>query len=72
VRRSAARFLLVSGEPAPGGAHGATAEIRTVLSTWCTLRSCSAEKQDGVPVTKLSLIAFPTRELFMEKIEDSI
>ncbi|MEY8880445.1 hypothetical protein [Donghicola sp. XS_ASV15] len=28
------------------------------------------EKQDGVPVTELSLIAFPTRELFLEKIDD--
>jgi hypothetical protein len=28
------------------------------------------EKQDGVPVSELSLIAFPTRELFLEKIED--
>ncbi len=28
------------------------------------------EKQDGVPVTELSLIAFPTRELFVEKIEE--
>jgi hypothetical protein len=28
------------------------------------------EKQDGVPVTELSLIAFPTRELFLEKIND--
>jgi hypothetical protein len=28
------------------------------------------EKQDGVPVNELSLIAFPTRELFMEKIDD--
>ena len=28
------------------------------------------DKQDGVPVTELSLIAFPTRELFMEAIED--
>ena len=28
------------------------------------------EKQDGVPVRELSLIAFPTRELFLEKIED--
>ena len=26
------------------------------------------EKRDGVPVTELSLIAFPTRELFLEKI----
>jgi hypothetical protein len=28
------------------------------------------EKQDGVPVDELSLIAFPTRELFLEKIDD--
>ena len=28
------------------------------------------EKQDGVPVTELSLIAFPTRELFLEKIDE--
>ncbi|MCI5039120.1 MAG: hypothetical protein MRY81_05495 [Donghicola eburneus] len=28
------------------------------------------EKQDGVPVTELSLIAFPTRELFLDKIDD--
>jgi hypothetical protein len=28
------------------------------------------EKQDGVPVDELSLIAFPTRELFLEKIND--
>lgn len=28
------------------------------------------EKQDGVPVTELSLIAFPTRELFLDKIND--
>ena len=28
------------------------------------------EKQDGVPVDELSLIAFPTRELFLEKITD--
>ena len=28
------------------------------------------EKQDGVPVNELSLIAFPTRELFLEKIDE--
>jgi hypothetical protein len=28
------------------------------------------EKQDGVPVDELSLIAFPTRELFLEKIDE--
>jgi hypothetical protein len=28
------------------------------------------EKQDGVPVRELSLIAFPTRELFLEKVDE--
>jgi hypothetical protein len=28
------------------------------------------EKQDGVPVTELSLIPFPTQQLFMDKIDD--
>ncbi|MCC6008800.1 MAG: hypothetical protein JJU40_14135, partial [Rhodobacteraceae bacterium] len=28
------------------------------------------EKQDGVPISELSLIAFPTYELFMQRIED--
>jgi hypothetical protein len=28
------------------------------------------EKQDGTPINELSLIAFPTRELFVEKIND--
>jgi hypothetical protein len=28
------------------------------------------EKQDGTPINELSLIAFPTRELFVEKIKD--
>ena len=28
------------------------------------------EKQDGVPVFELSLIAFPTRELFMDKVDE--
>src|SRR5690606_31703111 len=28
------------------------------------------EKQDGTPINELSLIAFPTRELFVEKIDD--
>ena len=28
------------------------------------------EKQDGVPVNELSLIAFPTRELFLDKINE--
>jgi hypothetical protein len=28
------------------------------------------EKQDGTPISELSLIAFPTRELFVEKIDE--
>jgi hypothetical protein len=28
------------------------------------------DKQDGTPITELSLISFPTRELFMEKVDD--
>src|SRR5690606_5013281 len=28
------------------------------------------EKQDGTPINQLSLIAFPTRELFSEKLEE--
>jgi len=28
------------------------------------------EKQDGTPINELSLIAFPTRELFQQKIKD--
>jgi hypothetical protein len=28
------------------------------------------EKQDGTPINELSLIAFPTRELFVEKIDE--
>ncbi len=63
--------LLVSGEPHPG------------QRTWRNLLKSDAsvdlvhftilrppDKQDGVPVNELSLIAFPTRELFLEKIND--
>lgn len=63
--------LLVSGQPNPG------------TRTWRNLLKSDAsvdlvhftilrppEKQDGVPVQELSLIAFPTRELFLEKIDD--
>jgi hypothetical protein len=28
------------------------------------------EKQDGIPISELSLIAFPTKELFVDKIKD--
>ncbi|MEM1101981.1 MAG: hypothetical protein AAGH73_10700 [Pseudomonadota bacterium] len=69
--RDRLRVLLVSGEPHPG------------QRTWRNLLKSDAsvdlvhftilrppEKQDGVPVTELSLIAFPTRELFQEKIDE--
>ena len=69
--RDRLRVLLVSGEPHPGS------------RTWRNLLKSDASvdlvhftilrppgKQDGVPVEELSLIAFPTRELFMDKIED--
>jgi len=63
--------LLVSGEPHPG-----TRTWRNLLKSdssvdlvhFTILRP--PEKQDGVPVRELSLIAFPTRELFLEKVED--
>ncbi|MBV2359595.1 glutamine amidotransferase [Thalassococcus sp. CAU 1522] len=63
--------LLVSGEP-----HAGSRTWRNLLKSdssvdlvhFTILRP--PEKQDGVPVTELSLIAFPTRELFLEKIED--
>jgi hypothetical protein len=69
--RDRLRVLLVSGEPHPG------------QRTWRNLLKSDAavdlvhftilrppDKQDGAPVNELSLIAFPTRELFLEKIEE--
>lgn len=69
--RDRLRVLLVSGEP-----HNGERTWRNLLKSdasvdlvhFTILRPPS--KQDGVPVTELSLIAFPTRELFMEKIDD--
>ncbi len=63
--------LLVSGEP-----HAGERTWRNLLKSdsavdlvhFTILRP--PEKQDGVPVNELSLIAFPTRELFVEKIEE--
>ncbi len=63
--------LLVSGEPHPGGRTWRNllkSDSSVDLVHFTILRP--PEKQDGVPVTELSLIAFPTRELFMEKIDD--
>jgi hypothetical protein len=69
--RDRLRVLLVSGEP-----HAGERVWRNLLKSdasvdlvhFTILRP--PEKQDGVPVTELSLIAFPTRELFVEKIAE--
>lgn len=69
--RDRLRVLLVSGVPNPG-----TRTWRNLLKSdsavdlvhFTILRP--PEKQDGVPVSELSLIAFPTQELFMDKIDE--
>ena len=69
--RDRLRVLLVSGEPYAGGRTWRNllkSDSSVDLVHFTILRP--PEKQDGVPVTELSLIAFPTRELFLEKIED--
>jgi hypothetical protein len=63
--------LLVSGEP-----HAGERAWRNLLKSdaavdlvhFTILRP--PEKQDGTPISELSLIAFPTRELFVEKIDE--
>ncbi|MEQ1697431.1 MAG: hypothetical protein ABL901_16485, partial [Hyphomicrobiaceae bacterium] len=65
------RVLLVSGEP-----HAGERTWRNLLKSdaavdlvhFTILRP--PMKQDGTPIHQLSLIAFPTRELFSEKIKD--
>ncbi|WP_095588414.1 hypothetical protein [Actibacterium ureilyticum] len=69
--RDRLRVLLVSGEPHPGERTWRNllkSDSSVDLVHFTILRP--PEKQDGVPVTELSLIAFPTRELFLEKIEE--
>ncbi len=69
--RDRLRVLLVSGEP-----HAGERTWRNLLKSdssvdlvhFTILRP--PEKQDGIPVSELSLIAFPTRELFVEKIDE--
>jgi hypothetical protein len=69
--RDRLRVLLVSGEP-----HAGERVWRNLLKSdaavdlvhFTILRP--PEKQDGVPVDELALIAFPTRELFVEKIDE--
>ncbi|MEM8576491.1 MAG: hypothetical protein AAGF60_01445 [Pseudomonadota bacterium] len=69
--RDRLRVLLVSGEPHPGGRTWRNllkSDSSVDLVHFTILRP--PDKQDGVPVNELSLIAFPTRELFLEKIDD--
>ncbi|MDX8351593.1 hypothetical protein [Cognatiyoonia sp. IB215182] len=69
--RDRLRVLLVSGEPHPGERTWRNllkSDSAVDLVHFTILRP--PEKQDGVPVNELSLIAFPTRELFLEKIND--
>lgn len=69
--RDKLRVLLVSGEPHPGERTWRNllkADANVDLVHFTILRP--PEKQDGTPVNELSLIAFPTRELFQVKIRD--
>ncbi len=69
--RDRLRVLLVSGEPHAGGRTWRNllkSDSSVDLVHFTILRP--PEKQDGIPVDELSLIAFPTRELFMDKVDD--
>ena len=64
-------MLLVSGEPHPGERTWRNllkSDANVDLVHFTILRP--PEKQDGTPINELSLIAFPTRELFQQKIKD--
>ena len=65
------RVLLVSGEPHPGERTWRNllkSDPSVDLVHFTILRP--PEKQDGTPINQLSLIAFPTRELFVQKIDE--
>ena len=65
------RVLLVSGEPHPGERTWRNllkSDANVDLIHFTILRP--PDKMDAVPVDELSLIAFPTQELFMERIRD--
>lgn len=69
--RDKLRVLLVSGEPHPGERTWRNllkADANVDLVHFTILRP--PEKQDGTPINELSLIAFPTRELFQVKIKE--
>ena len=64
------RVLLVSGEPHAGERtwqYMLKSDAAVDLVHFTILRP--PEKQDGTPINQLSLIAFPTRELFQEKLD---
>ena len=69
--RDKLRVLLVSGEPHTGERTWRNllkSDANVDLVHFTILRP--PEKQDGTPINELSLIAFPTRELFQQKIND--
>ncbi|MFL1874108.1 hypothetical protein ACIKT0_02595 [Hansschlegelia beijingensis] len=69
--REKLRVLLVSGEPHAGERTWRNllkADASVDLVHFTILRP--PEKQDGTPINELSLIAFPTRELFAQKIDE--
>ncbi len=69
--RDRLRVLLVSGEPHPGERTWRNllkSDPSVDLVHFTILRP--PEKQDGTPIDELSLIAFPTRELFEVKLND--
>ncbi|NND48741.1 MAG: hypothetical protein HKN60_00650, partial [Rhizobiales bacterium] len=69
--RDRLRVLLISGEPHPGERTWRNllkADSSVDLVHFTILRP--PEKQDGTPIDELSLIAFPTRELFSVKLNE--
>ena len=69
--RDKLRVLLVSGEPNSGERTWRNllkSDPSVDLVHFTILRP--PEKQDGTPINELSLIAFPTRELFQQKINE--
>ena len=69
--RDKLRVLLVSGEPNAGERTWRNllkSDASVDLVHFTILRP--PEKQDGTPINELSLIAFPTRELFQQKIDE--
>jgi hypothetical protein len=69
--RDKLRVLLVSGEP-----HAGERTWRNLLKSDASIDLVHftilrpPEKQDGTPINELSLIAFPTRELFQQHINE--